>query len=114
MNFLILKTIIESTIQNYNHQNPQAKISENHVSIVKLHNSGVDLLIRCPHTQKEINIRAEVNLMNGPLPNDFALSSNNRPRNQKAQGQIDDTDVTQVRQALKDHTTISDLFGEQE
>lgn len=50
MNFLILKTIIESTIQNYNHQNQQAKISENHVSIVSLNNTGVDLLIRCPHT----------------------------------------------------------------
>lgn len=33
MNFLILKTIIESTIQNYNHQNPGDKISENNVSL---------------------------------------------------------------------------------
>lgn len=112
MNFLILKTIIESTIQNYNHQNQHAKISENHVSIVSLNNTGVDLLIRCPHTGKEINVRAEVNFMNGPLPTNFSIAGGEGMP--AVNGQINDHDVTQVRQALKVNTTISDLFGEQE
>lgn len=111
MNFLILKTIIESTIQNYNHQNQQAKISENHVSIISLNSKGVDLLIRCPHTGKEVNVRAEVNFMNGPLPTNFSIAGDGMT---EVTGQINDTDVTQVQQALKVNTTISDLFGEQE
>mgnify|MGYP006318559081 CR=1 FL=1 len=111
MNFLILKTIIESTIQNYNHQNQHAKISENHVSIVSLTNKGLDLLIRCPHTGKEINVRAEVNFMNGPLPTNFSLAGGGM---NPVIGQINDGDVTQVRKALKSKTTISELFGEQE
>lgn len=111
MNFLILKTIIESTIQNYNHQNPTAKISENNVSIIGLNNKGVDLMIRCPHTNKEVNVRAEVNFMNGPLPTNFSIAGGGMP---EVKGQINDSDVTEVRQALKTSTTISDLFGEQE
>ena len=110
MNFLILKTIIESTIQNYNHQNQQAKISENHVFIISMNNKGVDLMIRCPHVGREITVRAEVNFMNGPLPTNFSIAGDGIA----VQGQINDSDVTQVRQALKASTTISDIFGEQE
>ena len=79
MNFLILKTIIESTIQNYNHQNPTAKVSENNVSITNLTTKGVDLLIRCPHTNKEVTVRAEVNFMNGPLPTNFSIAGGGMP-----------------------------------
>jgi hypothetical protein len=109
MNFLILKTIIESTMQNYNHQNQMAKISENNVFITGLNDKGVDLLIRCPHTGKEVNVRAEVNFMNGPLPTNFSIAGGGMP---DITGQINDTDVSEVRQALKSNTTISDLFGE--
>lgn len=111
MNFLILKTIIESTIQNYNHQNQTAKISENNVSITNLNTKWVDLLIRCPHTGKEVTVRAEVNFMNGPLPTNFSIAGGGMP---EVKWQINDTDVTNIRQALKKTTTISDLFGEQE
>jgi hypothetical protein len=111
MNFLILKTIIESTIQNYNHQNPTAKISENNVSLTGLNNNGADLLIRCPHTNKEVSVRAEVNFMNGPLPTNFSIAGGGMP---EVKGQINDNDVTEIRQALKNTATISDLFGEQE
>jgi galactitol-specific phosphotransferase system IIB component len=110
MNFLILKTIIESTIQNYNHQNPTAKVSENNVSITNLNTKWVDLLIRCPHTNKEVTVRAEVNFMNGPLPTNFSIAGGGMP---EVKWQINDTDVTEIRQALKKTTTISDLFGEQ-
>jgi hypothetical protein len=107
MNFLILKTIIESTIQNYNHQNLTAKISENNVSLTGLNNNGADLLIRCPLTNKEVTVRAEVNFMNGPLPTNFSIAGGGMP---DVKGQINDNDVTEIRQALKNTATISDLF----
>ncbi len=109
MNFLILKTIIESTIQNYNHQNPGEKISENNVSLTGMNAHGVDLLIRSPGTNKEITVRAEVNFMNGPLPTNFSIAGGGMP---EVKGQINDNDVTEVRQALKNSSTISDLFDE--
>lgn len=111
MNFLILKTIIESTIQNYNHQNQNAKISENNVTITSFSPKGVDLLIRCPHTGKEMTVRAEVNFMNGPLPTNFSIAGGGLP---DVSGHINDSDVTDIRQALKNTTNIADLFGEQE
>lgn len=109
MNFLILKTIIESTIQNYNHQNPGDKISENNVSLTGMNAQWVDLVIRSPQTNKEVTVRAEVNFMNGPLPTNFSIAGGGMP---EVKGQINDNDVTAVRQALKNSSTISDLFGE--
>ncbi len=107
MNFLILKTIIESTIQNYNHQNQTAKITENNVTITNFSPKGVDLMIRCPHSGKEVTVRAEVNFMNGPLPTNFSIAGGGMP---DVSGQINDNDVTNVRQALKSNTNIADLF----
>ncbi len=104
MNYTILKTIIDSTIQNYNHNNPAQPVTEQHVSIVALTQHGIDLMIRCPHTQKEIRIHAEVNFMNGPanIVNGVTTTSQH----------INDNDVTAVHEALQKNNSISDLFGE--
>lgn len=64
MNYIILKTIIDSTIQNYNQTNPTQTVTENNVSIINMTAKGIDILIRCPHTHKDIRIHAEVNFMN--------------------------------------------------
>lgn len=109
MNFLILKTIIDSTIQNYNHQNPNAHISDNNVSIAGISDKGVDILIRASNQSKDIHVRAEVNFMNGPLPTNFSIAGGGLP---EVNGVINDQDVTEVREAIKNHTTISELFWE--
>ena len=108
MNFLILKTIVESTILNFNTQNPVEKISENNVSIVNMSQKGIDLMIRTP-SGKDINVHAEVNFMNGPLPQSFSVTEN-----QNNVGRVNDNDVTKVHQVLKNTTNISDLFGDAE
>lgn len=108
MNYTILKTIIDSTIQNYNQNNPTQTVTESHVSVVSMTQHGLDLMIRCPHTQKEIRIHAEVNFMNGPT-NNFTMTGNGMTTTTR---QIDDNDVTAVHEALQKNTSISDLFGE--
>ena len=108
MNFLILKTIVESTILNFNTQNPAEKISENNVSIVNMSQKGIDLMIRTT-SGKDINVHAEVNFMNGALPNNFSVTEN-----QSNVGKVNDNDVTRIHQALKNTTNISDLFGDAE
>lgn len=66
---------------------------------------GIDLLIRCPHTNKEIRIHAEVNFMNG--------AANMNIKNSVTTTQhINDNDVTQVHEALQKNTSISELFEE--
>lgn len=109
MNFLILKTIIESTIQNYNHQNPNARIGDNNVFLANVTDRGVDLLIRWIPGNKEVHVRAEVNFMNGPLPTNFSIAGGGLPQ---VTGTINDQDVVQVRDALKERATVSDLFGD--
>lgn len=109
MNYIILKTIIDSTIQNYNQNNPTQPITESHVSLTNMTMHGIDLLIRCPHTQKEIRIHAEVNFMNGTAANNFTVTGNGITTTTR---QIDDNDVTAIHEALQKNTSISDLFGE--
>lgn len=109
MNYIILKTIIDSTIQNYNQNNPTQTITENHVSLTNMTMHGIDLLIRCPHTHKEIRIHAEVNFMNGPTANNFTMTGNGITTTTR---QIDDNDVTAVHEALQKNTSVSELFGE--
>jgi hypothetical protein len=109
MNYIILKTIIDSTIQNYNQNNPTQAITENHVSLTNMTMHGIDLLIRCPHTQKEIRIHAEVNFMNWPTVNNITFSGNSVTTTTR---QIDDNDVTAVHEALQKNIPLSDLFGE--
>lgn len=108
MNYTILKTIIDSTIQNYNQNNPTQPVSDNHVSLINMTTHGIDLMIRCPHTHKEIRIHAEVNFMNGPT-NNFTVSGNSITTTTR---QIDDNDVTAIHEALQNNTSISELFGE--
>lgn len=106
MNYAILKTIIDSTIQNYNQNNPTQTVNEQHVSLINMTQHGLDLLIRCPHTQKEIRIHAEVNFMNGA--NNIITNNGITTTTQH----INDDDVTAIHKALQKNTSISDLFWE--
>ena len=108
MNYIILKTIIDSTIQNYNQTNPTQVITESNVSITNMTAKGIDILIHCPHTKKDIRIHAEVNFM-GQQPNTPMMSGNSITTTTR---QIDDNDVTAIHKALQQNTSLSDLFGE--
>jgi hypothetical protein len=70
---------------------------------------GIDILIRCPHTHKDIRIHAEVNFMNWPQPTNFTISDSSVAMTTR---QIDDNDVTAVHKALQSNTSLSDLFRE--
>ncbi len=109
MNYVILKTIIDSTLQNYNQNNPSQPVTEHHVSLISMTQHGLDLLIRCPHTNKEVRIHAEVNFMNGPTINNVTVSGNGMTTTTR---QIDDNDVTAIHEALQKNTSLSELFGE--
>jgi len=108
MNYIILKTIIDSTIQNYNQNNPSQPITESHVSLINMTMHGIDLMIRCPHTHKEIRIHAEVNFMNGMTHNNLTMMGNGITTTR----QINDTDVTAIHEALQKNSSVSDLLGE--
>ena len=109
MNYIILKTIIDSTIQNYNQTNPTQVITESNVSITSMTAKGIDILIRCPHTHKDIRIHAEVNFMNWIPANNEATAGQSMTTTTR---QIDDDDVTAIHKALQQNTNLSDLFGE--
>lgn len=104
MNYLILKTVIDSTLQNYNTNNPTAKVSENNIYIVSLAQKGIDLMIHCPHTGKKIQVHAEINMMNN------LMQTSQTPIVSSIH--INDDDVIAVHKALQKNTNIADLLGE--
>ena len=107
MNYLILKTIVDSTLQNYNTTNPSTKVGENNISIIHMWSKGIDLLIRNPHTNQEVTVHAEVNFMDGPLPPNFSVADMAMTK-----GKVNDSDVTEVHQALKKTASVADFFNE--
>lgn len=111
INYTILKSIIETTIKNYNAKEQHYKINENHVFLVGVHKGGLDLLIKCPHTGKETNIHAEVNFMNVPQANGM-VANQFQQTTSSSTGNVNDKDVMEVRQALKKNGSVADLFGD--
>ncbi len=63
MNYLILKSIIESTIAHFACKNCGGKISERDVQIVGTGGNGVNMEVHCPHCQTEGMIKAEINMI---------------------------------------------------
>lgn len=101
MNYIILKTVVESTIQNYNQQYPTKKVNENHVTIQSMNKDGIDMVIKSPHDKKEIHIHAQINLVTEMTPSGATgtIADN-----------INDNDVLQVHQKLTPHATIADML----
>ena len=93
-------------------------MNENHIFLVGVHQGGLDLLVKCPHTGKETNIHAEVNFMN--VPNGSTDVSGitqamNIPVSPTVNNDsVTDKDVMDVRQALKKTGSVEDLFGDKD
>lgn len=111
---MILKSIIETTLKNYNAKEKIHKVNENHIFLVGLSNSGLDLMIQCPQTGKQTNIHAEVNFMQvdqNSVQNDISPHTNQIQPSTQSGSTISDSDVMDVRQALKTKPSVQDLFG---
>lgn len=118
INYIILKSIIETTLKNYNAKERIYPVNENNIFLVGLSPSGLDLMIQCPKTGKQTNIHAEVNFMNvdqngiSGQPNTNPVFTQPIQQPTKKEGTISDSDVMDVRQALKTKGSIRDLFGD--
>ena len=109
MNYLILKSVIDTTIKNYNANRKDNRINANHIFIKSVSNAGIELVIKCPHTGKNTTVQAQINVMHtsGANTEVFSGDKERMPKNAK---KVDDSDVMSVRQALKQSSSLEDLL----
>ncbi len=63
MNYLILKSIVDTTIAHFACRNCNNHISERDVTVVGATDHEVALSTHCPHCHDECTIKAEINLL---------------------------------------------------
>jgi len=118
MNYLIMKSIIDTTISHYNCKECGSKIAERDVAIIDSGKQGVNMEIHCPHCHDIATIKAEINVINGP--SDIETFSHAGAMITKLIGMetnivpeklIQDEDILQLRNRLKQNASVSDLFN---
>ncbi len=112
MNYLILKTIIESTVMNFRCKECNSWISEWNISVLWLAWNSINLEVTCPNCRVQWVVKAEIwflNQMWGPeMLNSVKWQMNMQVDPKEA---IKDSDILSIREDLKNCTSIEDLFN---
>lgn len=110
MLYSILKTIIDTTIVQYNCQNCQWKIDENSVTIGETNENQIHLDIICPHCQSHAHIHAEVANVNTQITHTRLGSGGDQRSLKKNENAIKDTDIQAVTENLQHIRSVEDLL----
>jgi recombinational DNA repair protein RecR len=116
-----MKSIIEATISHYHCKECGEKISERDVSIVDSGSRGVNMEIHCSHCHDTANIKAEINVINSPLDLERISQAGAEISRMIELGKtavgplsaklIQDEDILQLRNRLKQTASVEDLFN---
>lgn len=110
MLYIVLKTIIETSITQYTCQNCQGKVNESSISVGHANENAIDLTITCPHCASQTQIHAEIANMN----HEFLESDEGKEVIQKAikksENTIKDTDIESLSKTLSETRSIEDLL----
>ena len=114
MNYLILKSIIESTIAHFACKNCGGKISERDVQIIGSGGNGVNMEVHCPHCKAEWIIKAEISMVqDGNMPNTVPtgmefVGTVELPTGEK----IQDADIVALHEKLRSgNLSVQDLLS---
>lgn len=116
MNYLILKTIIDSTLVNFRCKDCNSWISEGNISILGLAWNTINLEVTCPNCRVQWVVKAEIWFLNQNWPdilNNLKWSLNQLQANQISWPieTIKDSDILSIRENLKNCNSIEDLFN---
>lgn len=70
MNYQILKTILESLLNNFRCPDCESKITDNDLEILATANQSINIEVSCPNCNKKTLVKAEMSSLNlGNIPN---------------------------------------------
>jgi len=115
MNYIILKWIIDATIANFKCKDCGSWIVEWNINILGSAGNSVNLEVICPNCKTQWVIKAEIGLVNNAVTPDTLINLKNTIAWMKWVGQdwieaIKDSDIMNVRENLKNCSSIEDLF----
>ena len=119
MNFLIMKSIVEATLANFECKTCSSKITDRDVQIIGASGQGVNMEVLCPHCKASGMIKAEINvigdpadvaklqasgMLDGTIIQGESLATNQLPA-------IKDDDILALREKLRHSVSIEDLLS---
>lgn len=115
MNYIILKGIIESTIANFKCKDCNSWITEWNINILGSAGNSVNLEVICPNCKTQWVVKAEIGLINNAVTPETLMNLKNtiawiQNTKQSWIDAIKDTDILDIRENLKNCSSIEDLF----
>ncbi len=126
MQYIFLRGIIESTLQNFHCPQCQSKTFEQNIQIMGISPQGADISIACGQCQANTMLHAEINTMASELMSnehgqkfmdDYLKKWGNISAHMSPTDgvqKIKDEDITQLYKDLKDAHTVEDILGKNE
>lgn len=110
MLYIILKTIIETTIEQYICQWCQWKINIDSIRIIGIGETVLNLGITCPHCQLNSHIHAEIaNMTENMIHTDEAKDIIHKAI-RKSENAIKDIDIQNIEKSLTSAQSVEDLL----
>ncbi len=110
MLYIILKTIIETTIEQYICQWCQWKITLDSIRILGIGETVLNLGITCPHCQLNSHIHAEVANIEQNMLNTDAAKDIIHKAIKKSENAIKDIDIQNIEKSLTETQSVEDLL----
>lgn len=125
MNYLIMKSIVDSIISHFQCRECAGKITEKDVSVIDSGAQGVNLEVCCPKCRDVTSVKAEINVIKtqsdlerldnsdieiARILNLGNVQSDAAHQTEVAGPSIRDEDITTLRNRLKQAGSVEDIF----
>jgi DNA-directed RNA polymerase subunit RPC12/RpoP len=120
MNYFVLKSVIEAAIAQFRCKNCNGNIGETDITLLGMAGAHVNMEITCPHCGLQGVVKAEIGVMGldkkqamishiKQMIDSFRTTHNTTTSNNIA---LNDSDIKELREELKKHSTIESLLAE--
>ncbi len=110
MLYIVLKTILETTIHQYTCQTCQNKVNESAILIKSVSESMLNLNITCPHCGSMAEMHAEVANMDPSFLESEAWKKVIHKAVKRSENTIKDSDIQAIEKTLSETGSIEDLL----
>jgi hypothetical protein len=116
MNYLILKSIIEATVVNFRCKDCQSSITDGNINLLWIAWNTINMEVICPNCKTGWVVKAEIGFLNQTWAPEVINNLKNTMQSMRDWGEqmniesIKDSDILNVRENLKNCSSIEDLF----
>lgn len=113
MNYIILKSIIEATLQNFKCKDCESMVNEWNINILGTAGNTINMEIICPNCKTQWIVKAEIGIIWNVKSPEFISNLKTLSEKQKLELEaslIKDDDIVNLRKDLNNCSSLNDLF----